>query len=94
MKNKEKKQFKNKSFFKYLFLFFIFYFLIFNFESVQAQINDLNYENLMINLVAPTPLIRADLLKIIFTAIRYLLSFLGVVALLILIYGGFLWMTA
>jgi hypothetical protein len=36
----------------------------------------------------------ADLIKIIFEIIRYLLSFLGVAAVLIIIYGGFLWMSA
>ena len=35
-----------------------------------------------------------DLIKIIFEVIRYLLSFLGVAAVLIIIYGGFLWMSA
>jgi amino acid transporter len=35
-----------------------------------------------------------DLIKIIFEIIRYLLSFLGVAAVLIIIYGGFLWMSA
>ncbi|MFN3302066.1 MAG: Mbov_0395 family pilin-like conjugal transfer protein, partial [Patescibacteria group bacterium] len=59
---------------------------------VHAQVNEM--ENLMINLVAPTPIIRADLIALIFKIIQYLLSFLGVVAIVILIYGGYLWMTA
>jgi len=94
MKNKEKQrrepQLIIKKFLRLFSLFFIFYLLFFNLVPVRAQ----EVNNLMVNFVAPTPLIQADLLKIIFTVIRYLLSFLGVVAVVILIYGGFLWMTA
>ncbi len=92
IKKREKNQIqlKIKKFFNFLSLFFILYFLFLDLTVVLAQ----EFNNLMVNLVAPTPIIRADLIKIIFTAIQYLLSFLGVVAILILIYGGFLWMTA
>ncbi len=60
---------------------------------VFAQVN--NWEEWMNNLVAPTPVLKnADLIKIIFTAIQYVLAFLGVVALVVIIIGGFMWMTA
>jgi hypothetical protein len=37
---------------------------------------------------------QADLVGIIFKAIQYILAFLGVVAVIIILYAGFLWMTA
>jgi hypothetical protein len=75
-------------------LSFISFSLLFFPLIVFAQVNEINYENLMVNLIAPTPIVRAELLSLIFNIIRYLLGFLGVVAVIILIYGGFLWMTA
>lgn len=54
-----------------------------------------NWEEWLNNLVTPTPVMKnADLIKIIFTTIQYVLAFLGVVALVVIIIGGFMWMTA
>lgn len=51
--------------------------------------------NLMLNLINNTPLItNPDVVQIILNAIRYLLNFIGVIALIMIILGGFLWMTA
>lgn len=51
--------------------------------------------NLMLNLINNTPLItNPDMVQIILNAVRYLLNFIGVVALIMIILGGFLWMTA
>ena len=36
----------------------------------------------------------ADLVAIIFRAIQYILAFLGVVAVVVILIGGFMWMTA
>jgi hypothetical protein len=47
------------------------------------------------NTIENTPIkANADLVGIIFKAIQYLLAFLGVVAVVIIIYAGFMWMTA
>lgn len=73
-------------------LVFIVYSLLFFIVALPVQAQEIN--NLMENLVGPTPLIRADLISLIFKILRYVLSFLGVVAVVILIYGGFVWMTA
>ena len=59
----------------------------------QGQIE--NWENWMNNLVMNTPILPgADLIGIIFKAIQFILAFLGVVALVVIIIGGFMWMTA
>jgi hypothetical protein len=59
---------------------------------VSAQGNWLNW---MSNTIENTPVKpEADLVAIIFRAIQYILAFLGVVAVVIIIYAGFLWMTA
>lgn len=54
-----------------------------------------NWLNLVNNLIGPTPILaNADLIRIIFSAIQYVLAFLGVVAVVVIIIGGFMWMTA
>jgi len=69
--------------------FFISFFIFFPFIS-NAQMN-----NLMANLISGTPVLpQTDLIGIIFKIIQYVLAFVGVVAVVIIIYGGFLWMTA
>ena len=64
--------------------------LLFGFPLItQAQ------ENVMENFIANMPfVVNQPLVELVFNVIRYLLGFLGVVAVVILIYGGFLWMTA
>jgi hypothetical protein len=55
-----------------------------------AQTNEL-----MTNLINGTPVLpQADLVGIIFRIIQYVLMFVGVIAVVIIIYGGFIWMTA
>jgi hypothetical protein len=47
------------------------------------------------NTIQNTPVkANADLIGIIFKAIQYLLAFLGVVAVVVILIGGFMWMTA
>jgi hypothetical protein len=47
------------------------------------------------NTIVNTPVKpNADLIGIIFKAIQYLLAFLGVVAVVVILIGGFMWMTA
>ena len=83
---KEKSQIKIS--FYFLVVVFIFPFLFFPFLT-QAQ------ENVMENFIANMPfVVNQPLVELVFNVIRYLLGFLGVVAVVILIYGGFLWMTA
>ena len=54
-----------------------------------------NWLNLTQNLIANTPIRNtADLVGIVFGAIQYLLAFLGVVAVVVIVIGGFMWMTA
>jgi len=49
----------------------------------------------MSNTIINTPVKpNADLIGIIFKAIQYILAFLGVVAVVIILYAGFMWMTA
>lgn len=51
--------------------------------------------NLMLNFINNTPLItNPDIVQITLNAVRYLLNFIGVVALVMIILGGFAWMTA
>jgi hypothetical protein len=80
---------KFKTIFSLLTTGFIISFLIFPKVAFSQEMN-----NLMVNLITPTPIVRAELIGLVFKIIRYLLGFLGVVAVIILIYGGFLWMTA
>jgi hypothetical protein len=69
-------------------LFTIFYLLFF--VPAHAQTNEL-----MTNLINGTPVLpQADLVGIIFRIIQYVLMFVGVIAVVIIIYGGFIWMTA
>jgi len=49
----------------------------------------------MNNTIRNTPVMpQADLIGIIFKTIQYILAFLGVVAVVVIIIGGFMWMTA
>jgi len=49
----------------------------------------------MRNTIVNTPIKpQADMIGIIFRAIQYILAFLGVVAVVIILYAGFMWMTA
>jgi len=51
-----------------------------------------NYEG---ELTKGTPVLeKGDLVAIIFRLIQYLLAFLGVVAIMVILYGGYTWMTA
>jgi L-asparagine transporter-like permease len=60
-----------------------------------AQANETNWQNWLSNLVTNTPLLNnADLIGIVFKAIQFVLAFLGVVAVVVIIIGGFMWMTA
>jgi L-asparagine transporter-like permease len=60
-----------------------------------AQTNETNWQNWLNNLVTNTPLLaNADLIGIVFKAIQFVLAFLGVVAVVVIIIGGFMWMTA
>jgi hypothetical protein len=60
-----------------------------------AQTNETNWQNWLNNFVANTPLLaNADLIGIVFKAIQFVLAFLGVVAVVVIIIGGFMWMTA
>lgn len=53
------------------------------------------WENWMENTIHNTPVMEnADLIGIIFKTIQYLLTFLGVVAVVVILIGGFMWMTA
>ncbi len=53
------------------------------------------YLNWMENTINNTPVMEnADLIGIIFKTIQYLLAFLGVVAVVVILIGGFMWMTA
>jgi len=53
------------------------------------------WQNWMANTINNTPVMNnADLIGIIFKTIQYLLAFLGVVGVVIILYGGFTWMTA
>jgi|GEM_PF-1577465 len=70
--------------------FLISFFIFFPMISRGQEVNQL-----MLNLIEETPVLpQADLIGIIFRVIQYILMFVGVVALVIIIYGGFLWMTA
>lgn len=54
-----------------------------------------NWRGWMNNTIANTPVLpQADLIGIIFKSIQYILAFLGVVAVVVIIIGGFMWMTA
>jgi hypothetical protein len=54
-----------------------------------------NWLNWMGNTIENTPIKpEADLVGIIFRAIQYILAFLGVVAVVVILIGGFMWMTA
>lgn len=56
---------------------------------------DNEYLNWMENTIHNTPVMEnADLIGIIFKTIQYLLTFLGVVAVVVILIGGFMWMTA
>jgi len=49
----------------------------------------------MRNTIENTPIKpQADMIGIIFRAIQYILAFLGVVAVVVILIGGFMWMTA
>mgnify|MGYP000322836337 CR=1 FL=1 len=46
-------------------------------------------------LIKDTPIVEEEsLMRKVFTIIQYILSFLGVIALIVIIIGGYLWMTA
>lgn len=54
-----------------------------------------NWQNWMSNTIYNTPVMaQADLIGIVFKTIQYILAFLGVVAVVVIIIGGFMWMTA
>jgi len=54
-----------------------------------------NWNGWMGNLINGTAIVpQADLVKLIFTIIQYVLAFLGVVAVVVILIGGFMWMTA
>lgn len=54
-----------------------------------------NWQNWMANTIYNTPVMaQADLIGIVFKTIQYILAFLGVVAVVVIIIGGFMWMTA
>ena len=79
---------KNKK--VYLILLFAIFYLLFSFPAQAQESNQL-----MLNVVEGTPVLpQADLIGIIFRVIQYILMFVGVVAVVIVLYGGFLWMTA
>jgi len=61
----------------------------------SAQESEPTWIKKMKGLIKDTVIIEEEKLEErIFRTIRYLLSFLGVIAVLIIIYGGFTWMTA
>ncbi len=55
-----------------------------------AQVNEW-MNNMALGNIIPTNI---DLVELVFRTIRYILGFLGVVAVVIVIIGGFMWMTA
>jgi len=62
---------------------------------VVAFAQETNWQNWLNNFVQGTPLLNnADLIGIVFKAIQFVLAFLGVVAVVVIIIGGFMWMTA
>lgn len=63
--------------------------------AVSAENGEGPWNEYMVNFREETPLVdRDDLVALIFDAIRYVLAFLGVVAVVVIIIGGFMWMTA
>ena len=72
-----------------LFMTFLIFFFFSNF--LLAQTGDEYIEELTEGTVI---LKEGDLEIIIYNIIQYILSFLGVAAILVIIYGGYLWMTA
>lgn len=87
----------NFSFFLIILLLFLFLLPVLSFateagDHIEPKKALVDYEE---ELIKETPVLpKGDLIKIIFTIIQYLLSFLGVIAVLVILYSGFLWMTA
>jgi len=64
-------------------------------NMVAAQGGEGPWNEWMGNTIINTPVKpNADLIGIIFKAIQYILAFLGVVAVVVILIGGFMWMTA
>jgi len=84
---------------KLLFLFLLIVFSVIPFvitaEGGGGFFPDPQDPNYYQELTKNTPVLeRGDLIAIIFRLIQYLLMFLGVVAMIIILYGGYTWMTA
>jgi hypothetical protein len=79
---------KNALKFKIATTFFIWLFLL----TIASPI--LAAPNLGINYVAPLNLANADPRTAAVSLIRLLMTFLGIIAVVIILYGGFVWLTA
>lgn len=80
---------------KYLYLILLLL-LLFPNSLLLAQLNpEVLNEAYLNELGKETPVLEeGDLVKILFSIIQYLLGFIGVIAVVVIIAGGYLWMTA
>lgn len=56
------------------------------FAQVENWMNNMGLGNILVT--------NANLVQLIFSTLRYIMGFLGVVAVVVIILGGFMWMTA
>ncbi len=89
-----KKNNKRKSIFLKSFIIFLLFFFLPN-QILLAQEEPPSPSDYESELIEGTPILeKGDILEIVFNIIQYLLSFLGVIAVCMIIYSGYLWMTA
>lgn len=79
----------------WIWLIFLFLLLPFRFSIAQLDPKILEGEDYLNELGRDTEVLeKGNLIKIIFDITRYLLGFLGVAAVMVIIVGGYTWMTA